>query len=163
MAYCQVQGDDSDDAGLVPMPKARNSPPPLLPHQHGEQRSPVASRHALRIYDITLAVDNFGAGFSSSKRLRQLPFSELKPHAGFVAGCGEDAGNAGIRRAAFDRAYRFDVVAVADGREKSVRLAGPQRRGCDAGQGPLLAEPMPISQFITALRERTQTNLARFT
>ena len=34
----------------------------------------------LRIYDITLAISNFGAGFSSFERLRELPFSELKLH-----------------------------------------------------------------------------------
>jgi len=45
----------------------------------------------LRIYDITLAISNFGAGFSSFERLRELPFSELKLHPGFVAGCADDA------------------------------------------------------------------------
>jgi EAL domain-containing protein (putative c-di-GMP-specific phosphodiesterase class I) len=67
----------------------------------------------LRIYDVSLAIDNFGAGFSSFERLRELPFSELKLHPGFVAGCAYDDKNAGICRAAIDLAHRFGIVAVA--------------------------------------------------
>jgi hypothetical protein len=69
----------------------------------------------LRIYDITLAISNFGAGFSSFERLRELPFSELKLHPGFVAGCADDARNAGICRASIELAHRFEVMTVADG------------------------------------------------
>lgn len=116
----------------------------------------------LRIYDITLAIGNFGAGFSSFERLRELPFSELKLHAGFVAGCAHDARNAGICRAAIDLAHRFEVVAVADGLENMSDLRALQSMGCDAGQGPLLAEPMPKSQFIAALCERARINQAWF-
>jgi len=116
----------------------------------------------LRIYDITLAITNFGAGFSSFERLRELPFSELNLHAGFVAGCAGDARNAGICRASIDLAHRFEVVAVADGLENASDLRALQRMGCDVGQGPLLGEPMPRSQFISALCERARTSQAWF-
>src|SRR5207244_857816 len=88
----------------------------------------------LRIYDITLAIDNFGAGFSSFERLRELPFSELKLHAGFVAGCAADAKNASICLAAIDLAHRFEVVTVADGLEDASDLLALQGMGCDLGQ-----------------------------
>ena len=32
----------------------------------------------LRIYDIHLAIDDFGSGYSSLARLQELPFAELK-------------------------------------------------------------------------------------
>jgi EAL domain-containing protein (putative c-di-GMP-specific phosphodiesterase class I) len=114
----------------------------------------------LRIHDITLAINNFGAGFSSFERLRELPFSELKLHAGFVAGCADDARNAGICRAAIDLAHRFEVAAVADGLENASDLRAVQGMGCDVGQGPILAGPMPRSQFIAALGERARTSQA---
>ena len=114
----------------------------------------------LRIYDITLAITNFGAGFSTFERLRELPFTEMNLHAGFVAGCADDARNAGICRASIELAHRFDVVAVADGLENASDLRALQSMGCDAGQGPLLAEPMPIAKFVAALRERARTNQA---
>jgi EAL domain-containing protein (putative c-di-GMP-specific phosphodiesterase class I) len=108
----------------------------------------------LRIYDITLAISNFGAGYSSFERLRELPFSELKLHAGFVAGCADDARNASICQATIDLARRFEVATVADGLEVESDLRALQRMGCHIGQGPLLAEPMPRSKFIAALGER---------
>ena len=114
----------------------------------------------LRIYDITLAISNFGAGFSSFERLRELPFSELKLHPGFVAGCAGDARNAGICRASIELAHRFEVATVADGVENESDLRALQSMDCDAGQGPYLAEPMPKSQFISALRERARSNHA---
>jgi EAL domain-containing protein (putative c-di-GMP-specific phosphodiesterase class I) len=117
----------------------------------------------LRIYDITLAINNFGAGFSSFERLRELPFSELKLHAGFVAGCAEDARNADICRAAIDLAHRFQMVAVANGLENTSDLRALQSMGCDAGQGPIFADPMPRSQFVAALGERERTNRPWFT
>jgi EAL domain-containing protein (putative c-di-GMP-specific phosphodiesterase class I) len=116
----------------------------------------------LRIYDITLAISNFGAGFSSFERLRELPFSELKLHAGFVAGCADDAKNAGICQAAIDLARRFEVAVVADGLESEADLRALRSMGCHIGQGPLLAEPMPRSKFITALGERARTKQAWF-
>jgi EAL domain-containing protein (putative c-di-GMP-specific phosphodiesterase class I)/CheY-like chemotaxis protein len=114
----------------------------------------------LRIYDITLAISNFGAGFSSFERLRELPFSELKLHPGFVAGCADDARNAGICRASIELAHRFEVMTVADGLDNASDLHALQYLDCDAGQGPFLAEPMPKSQFISSLRERARTNQA---
>jgi EAL domain len=52
----------------------------------------------LRIWGITLAIADFGEGFSSFARMRELPFSELKLDGGFVGGCADDARNAGICR-----------------------------------------------------------------
>jgi EAL domain-containing protein (putative c-di-GMP-specific phosphodiesterase class I)/CheY-like chemotaxis protein len=114
----------------------------------------------LRIHDITLGIDNFGAGFSSFERLRELPFSELKLHPGFVAGCGRDDKNAGICRAAIDLAHRFGILAVADGLESEADVRALQSMGCDVGQGPLLAEPMPKSELMDVFGERARTKHA---
>ena len=97
----------------------------------------------LRIYDITLAINNFGAGFASFERLLELPFSELKLHPGFVGGCARDEKNAGICKAAIELAHRFGATAVATGLEHEDDLRVLQNMGCDAAQGPLFVLPMP--------------------
>ena len=51
-------------------------------------------------------------------------------------------------------------MTVADGVENELDLRALQSMDCDAGQGPYLAEPMPKSQFISALRERARSNQA---
>lgn len=109
----------------------------------------------LRIYGITLAIDDFGEGHSSFARLRELPFSELKLDRSFVDGCADDPTNIGICRAVIDLAHNFGVVAVAEGIEKSSDLKAIQDLGCDMGQGYLFAKPMPKSELISMLGQRT--------
>jgi EAL domain-containing protein (putative c-di-GMP-specific phosphodiesterase class I) len=147
-------------------PKSENWPGLILEVSEHEVIEDLNLAHEvatqLRIHDITLAINNFGSGFSSFERLRELPFSELKLHPGFVAACAHDPKNAGICRAAIDLAHRFDVAAIADGVEDASDLRALRRMGCDAAQGPLLAEPTPKSEFIAALCERARTKQAWF-
>jgi len=51
---------------------------------------------SLRSFNCTLALDDFGAGYSSLARLRQLPFSELKIDRSYVTNCNSDKVNAGL-------------------------------------------------------------------
>jgi EAL domain-containing protein (putative c-di-GMP-specific phosphodiesterase class I)/CheY-like chemotaxis protein len=108
----------------------------------------------LRIYGITLSIDDFGEGYSSFARLRELPLAELKLDRSFVNDCANDAKNAGICKAIIDLAHNFGAVAVAEGLENASDLQVIHRMGCDIGQGFLLARPMPKSRFLTALRQR---------
>lgn len=108
----------------------------------------------LRIYGITFAIDDFGEGFSSFARLRELPFAELKLDRSFVKGSGTDARNAGICQTIIDLAHHFGAVAVAEGLETAADLQAVHRMGCDLGQGYILARPMPKSNLIALLRHR---------
>ncbi len=108
----------------------------------------------LRIYGITFAIDDFGEGFSSFARLRELPFAELKLDRSFVKGSGTDARNAGICQTIINLAHHFGAVAVAEGLEDAADLQAVHRMGCDLGQGYLLARPMPKNNLIALLRHR---------
>ena len=108
----------------------------------------------LRIYGITLAIDDFGEGYSSFARLRELPFGELKLDRGFVEGCAGDARNAGICRAIIELAHQFGVSAVAEGLEDVADIHAVRDMGCDIGQGYFFARPMPKSKFISLLGEQ---------
>ncbi len=78
----------------------------------------------LRVSGITIALDEFGAGYSSFSILRALPFAELKIDHSFVTGCATDAANAAICQTAIDLAHRFGSAAVAEGveRQRTCRL-----------------------------------------
>src|SRR6202158_2387670 len=58
----------------------------------------------LRVSGISIAIDDFGAGYSSFSSLRHLPFAELKINRSFVSDC---ATNAAICQTAIDLAHRF--------------------------------------------------------
>jgi EAL domain-containing protein (putative c-di-GMP-specific phosphodiesterase class I) len=108
----------------------------------------------LRVSGITIAIDDFGAGYSSFSILRDLPFAELKIDQAFVAGCATDAANAAICQTAIDLAHRFGSAAVAAGVERQADLQALMVMGCDFGQGVLIAPPMPKQRFLELLRQR---------
>ena len=109
----------------------------------------------LKIYDIELAIDDFGAGYSSLARLQSFPFVELKLDMTFVRNCATNRQNAGICKAAIDLAHNFNALAVCEGIEQAEDLRALSRMGCDLGQGYLFAKPMPLEQFTALLTQRT--------
>jgi EAL domain-containing protein (putative c-di-GMP-specific phosphodiesterase class I) len=107
-------------------------------------------------YNITLAIDHFGRGYSSLARLKELPFSELKLDRAFVTDCGTDRVNAPLCKAAIDLAHNFGSTAVAIGIEKASDVVALVSMGCDYGQGILLGQPMPEERFLSLLKLRLQ-------
>lgn len=108
----------------------------------------------LRVSGISVAIDDFGAGFSSFSSLRELSFAELKLNDSFVKGCAGDPTNAAICQTAIDLAHRFGSAAVAEGIETVADLQAMQIMGCDFGQGQLIAPPMPQADFMALLQQR---------
>jgi EAL domain-containing protein (putative c-di-GMP-specific phosphodiesterase class I) len=108
----------------------------------------------LQIGGIRIAIDNFGAGYSSFSRLRSLPFAELKISQDFIRNCALEAANAAICRTIIDLAHRFGSAAVAEGIESQVELQALMAMGCDFGQGALIAPAMPQEQFLELLLRR---------
>ncbi len=105
----------------------------------------------LRIYRIALAIDDFGLGYSSLARLKELPFAELKLDQSFVQNCGTDATNAALCRTVVELAHRFGGAAVAEGIESARDLAVIRRTGCDIGQGFLFSHAMPKEFLLTRM------------
>jgi len=108
----------------------------------------------LRAAGVAVAIDDFGAGYSSFSAMRELTFAEIKINRSFVQQCTTDATNAAICQTAIDLAHRFGSTAVADGIENISDLQTLQIMGCDFGQGALLAPPMTKERFIELLRQR---------
>ncbi len=104
--------------------------------------------------NVKLAIDNFGRGYSSLARLKELPFAELKLDRAFVADCGTDKVNAPLCKTVIDLAHNFGSIAVAIGIEKASDALALVSMGCDHGQGFLLGQPMPEERFTSLLRQR---------
>ena len=111
----------------------------------------------LQHLDVKLAIDDFGRGYSSLVRLKDLPFAELKLDRAFVTDCGTDKVNAPLCKTVIDLAHNFGSVAVAVGIEKASDALALISMGCDYGQGFLLGQPMPEDRFISLLRQRAST------
>ena len=109
---------------------------------------------ALRGFNCSLALDDFGAGYSSLARLRQLPFSELKIDRSYVTNCNTDRVNAGLCETIVELGRRFGLKTVAEGIETTHESHKLQGIGCDIGQGYLFAKPMPKDDLIGIMRRR---------
>jgi EAL domain-containing protein (putative c-di-GMP-specific phosphodiesterase class I) len=109
---------------------------------------------ALRSFNCTLALDDFGAGYSSLARLRQLPFSELKIDRSYVTNCHIDRVNAGLCETIVELSRRFGLKTVAEGIETIHESHKLQGIGCDIGQGYLFAKPMARTDLIAIMRRR---------
>ena len=115
----------------------------------------------LRVNGIKIAIDDFGAGYSSLSSLRELPFVELKIDHGFVHDCATDRTAAAICQTAIDLAHRFGSAAVAEGVETQADLLSLMSMGCDFGQGALISPPMTQEHFLDLLLQRTTKSRAR--
>jgi EAL domain-containing protein (putative c-di-GMP-specific phosphodiesterase class I) len=115
----------------------------------------------LKPLNVTLAIDDFGRGYSALVRLTELPFSELKLDKTFVTDCGTDKVNAPLCKTVIDCAHNFGIVAVAVQIEKASDALALISMGCDYGQGFLLGQPMPEERFISLLRQRAAAQAAQ--
>lgn len=114
----------------------------------------------LKIYDISLSIDDFGRGFSSMARLKEIPFKELKLDRDFVLNCSTDDANRALCHTIIELAHQFDSVAVAEGIDNHADLETITELGCELGQGFWFAEAMPLERFAGLMREE-QGSLVR--
>ncbi len=89
----------------------------------------------LRSLGVLVAIDDFGAGFSSLSRLRHLPVDILKIDRSFVRDIDTDRRGRQIVAATVQLAHALGLVAVAEGVEDDGQLAALAELGCDFGQG----------------------------
>jgi EAL domain-containing protein (putative c-di-GMP-specific phosphodiesterase class I)/CheY-like chemotaxis protein len=107
-------------------------------------------------HNVKLAIDDFGRGYASLMKLKEVPFAEMKLDRVFVTDCGTDKVNAPICKAVIDLAHGFGSLAVGIGLEKAADVLALVSMGCDLGQGYLLGQPMPEERFIALLKQRAQ-------
>ncbi|MDA8264505.1 MAG: EAL domain-containing protein [Actinomycetota bacterium] len=96
---------------------------------------------------IRIAVDDFGAGYSSLSYLKRLPVSSLKIDRSFVDGIPHDSDDAAIVRAIVSLGYALGLEVCAEGVETPAQRAELVRLGCHLGQGYFWAPAMRPEAF----------------
>jgi diguanylate cyclase (GGDEF)-like protein/PAS domain S-box-containing protein len=89
--------------------------------------------------DIHLAIDDFGAGYSSLSYLQQFPFNVLKIDRSFTSAIDRDNKTADIVQAVIKLAHKLRLAVVAEGIETEREAELLSEWGCDFGQGFLYA------------------------
>jgi len=97
----------------------------------------------LRDLGVTVAVDDFGVGYSSLGYLQRFAFNVMKLDRSFVT---PSKRNLHLLDALVRVAEGLDMKVVAEGIEHSGQLDHIRRLGVDYGQGYLFAKPMPAAE-----------------
>jgi diguanylate cyclase (GGDEF)-like protein/PAS domain S-box-containing protein len=98
--------------------------------------------HALRAIGCQIAIDDFGAGYSSLTYLDRLPLHVLKIDRSFVARLAAGSASRAIVRAIVDLAHDLGLLTVAEGVEDEHTYQVLAQLGCDAAQGFYIARPL---------------------
>jgi diguanylate cyclase (GGDEF)-like protein len=97
---------------------------------------------------VTLAVDDFGTGYTSMAQLEQMPLHTLKIDRSFVIRLMRDDGGTTLVRAIVELAHEFGLSVVAEGVEDEELTDHLRALGCDLAQGFLWSRPLPPSELL---------------
>lgn len=100
---------------------------------------------------ISIAIDDFGVGYSSLSRLRQLRVNRVKIDRSLVTGLEEADDKRGLVQAVIDLGRALKLEVVAEGVETESDLTALRDMGCPFAQGYHLGRPMRAEAVLDAL------------
>src|SRR5688572_17621908 len=106
----------------------------------------------LRAAGFALAIDDFGAGYSSLWRLRELPVQIIKVDRAFLAGVPGEPQATAVYSAILQLADACGCDVVAEGVEEPEHADFLTASGCRIAQGYHFSRPVPAAD-VTALLE----------
>ena len=107
----------------------------------------------LQALGVSVALDDFGMGYTSLNQLRLYPFNKLKIDRCFIVGCPDDTTSATLVHAVISVGRALGMKVVAEGVETEEQRKFLAIAGVHAFQGYLFAKPMPI-EHLAALWQR---------
>jgi diguanylate cyclase (GGDEF)-like protein len=108
---------------------------------------------------ITLAIDDFGSGYSTLAYVRDFPVRVVKIDGTFIAGLGQRERDRTIVRGIIELAHNLGLIVVAEGIETEAQYRELADLGCDHAQGFLLGPPQPPEILYATLFAGTDATL----
>ncbi|MEP6501940.1 MAG: EAL domain-containing protein [Betaproteobacteria bacterium] len=107
-----------------------------------------ATIRELKQLGVSIALDDFGIGYSSLSYLQQFTLDTLKIDRAFTSGMLTSKQSEAIVRATFDIARALNLRTVAEGIEARPQATFLAELGCDVFQGFHFAKPIPAREFL---------------
>ena len=97
---------------------------------------------ALRRIGVRIALDDFGAGYSSLRYLKRLPFDLVKLDRELIDGVDRDPAALGLVDGVLSLLDRLGLDACAEGIETVGQFEALRGLGCRLGQGFVICQPL---------------------
>lgn len=102
----------------------------------------------IRDLGFSIALDDFGVGYSSLNTLRNLKVDVLKIDRGFLQQSHDEARGRLIIKNIINMARDLHIHIVCEGVETQEQAEFLRRIGCDDAQGFFYARPMPVDRYL---------------
>lgn len=123
----------------------------------GDMHEIVQKLNELVDFGLSFSLDDFGTGYSSLCYLKHLPISELKIDHSFIHGLLDDKTDLIMVKSIIDLGKNFGIEVVAEGVEQEAHFEILKGLGCDVYQGFYFSRPVPVSEFITLVKNQLTT------
>lgn len=104
--------------------------------------------HKLHDLGVTLAIDDFGVGYSNLARLTELPLSRLKIDRSLLTAMDKKPSAFVLMQSIINLSNSLGFHTVVEGIETDEQLAMVSAMGADLGQGFLLSKPITFEQLV---------------
>jgi EAL domain-containing protein (putative c-di-GMP-specific phosphodiesterase class I) len=108
-----------------------------------------ANMESLRALGVKIALDDFGAGYSSLQHLRRFPFNKLKIDREFITDCTAEVQSATVIHAVASIGRALGMKVIAEGVETENAARFLKIAGVHALQGYLFGKPVPREEYLT--------------
>lgn len=115
-------------------------------------RDEESCRHSLdglKEMGVRISIDNFGTGYSSFSRLKNLQIDKLKIDPSFIKAIPGSKDDEEIILAIIALGKSLNITVLAEGVESEAQHRFLTNAGCDQIQGKLCGKPAPAMEFLS--------------
>ena len=109
----------------------------------------------LKKMGISIAIDDFGIGYSSLMQLKYLPIDILKVDKNFIDGIGQDKNDETFVSIILQMAHYLGLGIVAEGVETKEQINYLTNRNCYEMQGYYFSRPLTVDGFREYLEKKS--------
>jgi diguanylate cyclase (GGDEF)-like protein len=109
----------------------------------------------LKTLGVRIAIDNFGAGYSSLAALQRFPIDTIKIDRSFIRDVATPSKDRDVTAAIISMGKSLSLTVVAQGVETKDQAEFLREHACDECQGFYFNRPLSIQQFTELLQAQT--------
>jgi EAL domain-containing protein (putative c-di-GMP-specific phosphodiesterase class I) len=102
---------------------------------------------------VSIALDDFGSGYSSLSYLRKFPLDKVKIDRSFITDLDHQGEQIAIIQGVVSIVRALGMNLTAEGVETESQYEVLRALGCDDAQGYLFGKPMPFEDIVAMSRE----------